>query len=480
MFDRMRAITRKQINRIHDASMDLLKNTGIKFNEAEALEIFKQHGVKVDGNVAFLQEADVLKALETAPPQFVIHARNPANDVAVGNNKLVLAPGYGAPYMVSVDGSRRKGALDDYINLCKLVQTSKYLDVNGFLMIEPADVPSATAHLDMLYSNIVFCDKPFMGSPLSRQCAIDAIEMAAILWGGKENIRNKPIMISIINSLSPLQYSGEMAASLIEFARIGQPCVIAVLIIAGLTGPVTMAGALTIQNAEILAGITLAQLVNPGSPVVYGSTSLPMDMLSGAISIGAPELSQFIAATAQLARFYRIPSRSGGSLTDAQFPDIQAGMESALVLSAAVRSGVNFILHSCGILGSYLSMSYEKFLVDEELCGMFKKLLKPIEVTDDTISLDIIKEAGIGGLYVTHNKTLERCRTEYFLPTIALRQTYDDWVEKGMLRADQRATKLMQERLESYNKPDLDPETERALLAYVKRQKNYPSSGSQK
>jgi trimethylamine--corrinoid protein Co-methyltransferase len=364
MFDGMRAITRRQINRIHDASMDLLKNTGIKFNEAEALRIFKQHGLKVDGNVAFLQEADVLKALETAPTQFVIHARNPANDVAVGNNKLVLAPGYGAPYMVSVDGNRCKGALDDYINLCKLVQTSKYLDVNGFLMIEPADVPSDTAHLDMLYSNIVFCDKPFMGSPLSRQCAIDAIEMAAILWGGKENIRNKPIMISNINSLSPLQYSGEMAASLIEFARIGQPCVIAVLIIAGLTGPVTMAGALTIQNAEILAGITLAQLVNPGCPVVYGSTSLPMDMLSGEISIGAPELSQFISATAQLARFYRIPSRSGGSLTDAQIPDIQAGMESALVLSAAVRSGVNFILHSCGILGSYLSMSYEKFLVD--------------------------------------------------------------------------------------------------------------------
>ena len=135
MFDRMRAITRKQINRIHDASIDLLKTTGIKFNEVEALEIFKHHGVKVDGNVVFLREIDVLKALETAPHQFVIHARNPANDVAVGNNKLVLVPGYGAPYMVSVDGSRRKGALDDYINLCKLVQTSKYLDVNGFLMI---------------------------------------------------------------------------------------------------------------------------------------------------------------------------------------------------------------------------------------------------------------------------------------------------------------------------------------------------------
>ncbi|UCH22374.1 MAG: trimethylamine methyltransferase family protein [Deltaproteobacteria bacterium] len=471
MFDRMRAITRKQVQRIHDASMNLLETTGIRFNHPEALEIFKQHGIKVDGNVAFLKEDDVLKALETAPQQFVIHARRPANDIVVGNGHLALAPGYGAPYIMSLDGSRRKGLTADYINFCKLVQTSDHLDVNGYCMIEPADVPSESAHLDMLFSNIVYCNKPFMGSPGDRQSAIDAIEMASIAWGGKENIRNKPVMISNINSLSPLQFSGEMAASLIEFARYGQPCVIAVLIIAGLTGPVTMAGALTIQNAEILAGITLAQLVNPGNPVVYGSTSLPMDMLSGVISIGAPELSQFVSATAQLARFYRIPSRSGGSLTDAHFPDIQAGMESALILAAAVRSGINFVLHSCGILGSYLAMSYEKFIIDEELCGMFKKLLEPIEVTGDTISLDTIKDVGIGGLYVTHDKTLQRCRTEYFLPKIAIRQTYDDWVDNGMLRADQRATKLMQQRLESYVKPDIDPAIERGLADYVKLRK---------
>jgi trimethylamine--corrinoid protein Co-methyltransferase len=474
----MRAITRRQIHKIHDASMEVLETTGVRFNNSEALEIFKQHGIKVDGSVVFLEEADVIKALESARQQFAIHARNPANDVVIGNDHLVLAPGYGAPYVVSADGSRRKGLLADYIEFCKLVQTSRYLDVNGFLMVEPSDVSSETAYLDMIYANIVFCDKPFMGSPLSRQSAVDTLEMAAIAWGNRENISNNPIMIANITSLSPLQFSDEMAASLIEFARFGQPCVISVLIIAGLTGPVTMAGALTIQNAEILAGITLAQLVNPGTPVIYGSTSLPMDMLSGAISIGAPELSQFVSASAQLSRFYKIPSRSGGSLTDAQYPDIQAGLESALVLSAAVRSGVNFVLHSCGVLGSYLAVSYEKFLVDEELCGMFKKLIQPIEVTNDTISLDTIKEVGIGGFYVTHDKTLARCRSEYFFPQIAIRQTYDSWVENGMLRAEQRAAKMMQARLASYQKPDIDPATQRALAEYVEQRKNSISVGS--
>jgi trimethylamine--corrinoid protein Co-methyltransferase len=172
-----------------------------------------------------------------------------------------------------------------------------------------------------------------------------------------------------------------------------------------------------------------------------------------------------------MARFYGLPSRGGGSLTDAQFPDIQAGMESALLLSAAIQSGVHYILHSCGILGSYLAMSFEKFVVDEELCGMFRKLAKPVEVTDDTISLDIIKEVGIGGLYLTHDQTLARCRTEYFVPHIAVRQTYENWAEDGMLRADQRAAEVVQQRLASYQKPDIDRNTARALLNYVEQHK---------
>jgi trimethylamine--corrinoid protein Co-methyltransferase len=471
MFERMHELTRKQIRMIHDASMDILQNSGIKFNEPEALAIFKKHGIKVDGDVVFLTEADVLKALETAPSQFVIHARNPENDVTIGDDNFVFVPGYGPPFMATKDGNYREGVMEDYHNFCKLIQTSNYLDMNGFLMIEPSDVFPDKAHLDMLYSNMVLCDKAFLGCPTSRQGSIDSLEMAGILWEGKDNIRNKPCLLANITTLSPLQFAGEMAASLIEFARFGQPCAIVALIMAGFTGPVTMAGVLTLQNAEILAGIALTQFVNPGAPIIYGSTSSPIDMKSGVISIGAPEMSQFVSATARMARFYGLPSRGGGGLTDAHFPDIQAGMESALLLSAAIQSGVNYILHACGILGSYLAMSFEKFVVDEELCGMLRKLVKPVAVTADTISLDIIKEVGIGGLYLSHDQTLARCRTEYFVPHIAERQTYEYWAEAGMLRADQRASAVVRERLESYQKPDIDPQTERALQKYVEQRK---------
>lgn len=471
MYDRIHEFTKEQLDRLHGASMRLLGETGIAFNEPEALEIFAQHGVKVDGKKVFLTEQDVRKALGTAPSRFTITARNPARSVAVGEDDFVLAPGYGAPFVTTAEGAQRPATMQDYDNFCKLVQTSKYVDMNGFMMVEPSDVPSATVHLDLLFSSIVLSDKAFMGSPVSRQGAKDALEMAGIVWGGKENIKNKPVMISLINSLSPLQFSDEMTGSLIEFARYGQPCVVAALIMAGSSGPVTMSGVLAVQNAEILAGLTLAQLINPGTPIVYGSTSSAIDMKTGGLSIGAPELSRFVSATAQMARHYGLPSRSGGSLTDAHVPDAQAGLESALALSTAARSGINFVLHSCGILGSYISMSFEKFLVDEELCGMVRRLLRPVEVTDESIDLPMIQKVGIGGQYLTQPKTFKLCRTEFFLPQLANRQNYQGWSDAGKLRADQRATEALQARLARYEKPEIDPAVERALSEYVSRRK---------
>jgi trimethylamine--corrinoid protein Co-methyltransferase len=471
MYDRMHEFTKEQLDRLHNASMRLLGETGIAFNEPEAVEIFARNGIKVDGKKVFLEEKHVRKALETAPSRFTIAARNPAKSVAVGEDDFVLAPGYGAPFVTTAEGVQREATMQDYDSFCKLVQTSKYVDMNGFMMVEPSDVPSGTAHLDMLFSSIVLSDKAFMGSPVSRQGAIDALEMAGIVWGGKENIRNKPVMISLINSLSPLQFSDEMAASLIEFARYGQPCVVAALIMAGSSGPVTLSGVLAVQNAEILAGLTLAQLVNPGTPIVYGSTSSVMDMKTGGLSIGAPELSRFVSATAQMARYYGLPSRSGGGLTDAHVPDAQAGMESALALSTAARSGINFVLHACGILGSYISMSFEKFLVDEELCGMVRSLVRPVEVTDESIDLPMIQKVGIGGQYLTQPKTFKLCRTEFFLPQLANRQNYQGWTDAGKLRADQRAAEALQARLAKYEKPEIDPAVERALSEYVSARK---------
>lgn len=467
MFDRLQTFTKEEMARIHDAAMEILRDVGVAFHEAEALEIFKQHGAKVEGDVVHIDEKMVAAALEGAPSRFQLKGRDPERSVWIGDNDFVLVPGYGAPFIITPEGEKRLGTLDDYNDFCKLVQTSKYLDMNGFLMVEPSDLPPESAHLDMMFSSLTLCDRPFMGSPLSRKAAADAIEMAAIAFGGKERIEKNPVMLPIISVIAPLQYSEEMAGSLIDFARTGQPILVASLVMAGSSGPVTLAGVLALQNAEVLAGLTLAQLVRPGIPFIYGGTSCPIDMKTGALAIGAVENAMLVAGTAQMARYYNLPSRSGGALTDAHFPDIQAGMESAMSLFTAIRSGINFVLHACGILGSFVEMSFEKFLADEELCGMVKKMHQPIDMSDAAIDVAMIKEVGIGGQYLTHPKTFELCRTEFFVPDLIKRQSYDSWKETGGNRLDQEATKVLEQRLESYEKPDIDPGIERDLAKFV-------------
>ena len=256
-----------------------------------------------------------------------------------------------------------------------------------------------------------------------------------------------------------------------KFAEYGQPCIVAPLIMGGASGPIKIAGLLAQQNAEILAGITLAQLINEGAPIIYGSASSITDLKTGSLSIGAPELAQIVSGTAQIARYYSIPSRAGGAITDSHIPDTQAGIESAFALYTAARNGVNFILHSAGILNSYLTMSYEKFLIDEEICGMVKKILRPIEVSDEALSLDIIKEVGIGGEFLSHPKTLELCRTEYYNPLLMFRDNYESWLTRGKKRLDVIAHDRLNERLESYKKPDIGKSLEKDLKNYIEKRK---------
>jgi trimethylamine--corrinoid protein Co-methyltransferase len=464
MFERMTILQKEDFEKIHEATLRVFEDVGIAFHSDKALDVFKKHGIKVDGNKVHFTAQDVDNALKTAPSQFKLYARDPEKSVTIGGNNLVITPGYGSPFIMK-NGEQRPAVLEDYVKFCKLVQTSKYIDMNGMLMGDPSDKDPDTRHLDMLFANIINSDKPFIGSSVSERAAIDSVKMAAIAFD--VDIQDKPVTMGIISSLSPLQYASEMAEACMVYAEHGQVNMIALLSQAGATAPVTLPGLLVTQNAEVLAGIILAQLVRAGSPVIYGSTSTVTDMRTGSLAVGAPELSLIQNATQNIGHYYGLPTRGSGGITDTHGLDFQAGVESTLALSTTIMSGANFILHGCGIVGSYIAMSHEKFLMDEEICGMLRRMMRPLEVTDERIDVDTIKNVGCGGEYLTNPQTFKHCRTEFFMPDLAQRLDYSSWANKGSRDLTQIAEQKLEERLALWEKPAIDPTIEYSLSDYI-------------
>ncbi|MBW2097089.1 MAG: trimethylamine methyltransferase family protein [Deltaproteobacteria bacterium] len=455
------------LDTIHNYSLELLHDTGIKFPSEKALKVFKEHGFRTDGDMVFFEENDIRKALETVPAAFTVKARNLEKDIRIGDNHFVMGPGYGPPFIIGPSGEIRNATLEDVNRFCKLVQTSRYLDFNSSIVVQPNDVPSETAHLDILLATILLTDKPIMGSSISETAAMDSLKLAEIIWGNTK----ESVMISLIDSLSPLQYAAEMVEALMVFAEAGQPLIIHSSCSLGSTGPITIAGSLIISNATNLAGICLAQLINPGTPIVYGLGGSPTDMKTGGYMNASPEDAKHVAIVTALGEYYNIPCRSQGALTESFCLDYQAGMESAMMLTTAALSGVHISLHACGTYGSMLAMSYEKFIADEDLCGAVKELMKPVEFTEDAFAMDMVKNLGTSGNYLMEMHTLKRCRSEFFIPDLGIRTIHSKWLEMDPKDITTRAGKLVDKRLSEYEKPELDLNLEKSLLQYVAQRK---------
>ncbi len=463
-------LDKTSLDRIHAYSLELLHDTGIRFPNEKALAIFKKHGFRVDGSMVYIEEKEIQTALKTVPSAFTLQARNPSRNLRIGENHFVMATGYGTPFIIEPSGEKRNATLADVETFCKLVQTSKYLDFNSAIVVQPHDVPAETAHLDMLLPTLTLTDKPIMGSSASEAAAQDSLQLAQMIWGRLD----KPVMLSLINSLSPLQYTPDSIDALMIYAAARQPLIIHSACMLGSTGPITMAGSLVISNATTLAGICLAQLIKPGTSLVYGLAGSPIDMRTGGYVSVTPEDVKHVAIVGAMGRYYNMPCRSQGALTDSFCLDYQAGMESTVMMAVAALSGVHVSLHACGTSGSLLAMSFEKFIADEDLCGTVKKLMQPIEMTDEAFALDLIKEVGASGNYLAEAHTVKRCRDEFFIPDLISRATHDKWLEMQSQDISARAKNLLEKRLAEYEKPEMDPKLEKRLIQYVTDRKHNP------
>ncbi|GAB6154332.1 glycine betaine--corrinoid protein methyltransferase [Desulfosporosinus burensis] len=453
----------EEIEKIKAASLEILERTGVSIDHTVAREVLLAAGAKVEGERVYFPPKLVMEALAKAPRQFTIHARNPSNNVTVGAGDPVLAPGYGAPYVTLASGLRRKATFVDFIKFAKLSGSSANMGISGGVLVEPSDVAEKDRHKAMLYACLVNSDKPFMGSVTGEKHAKDTLRMAGILFDGEKGILKQPVMISLINTITPLMLDERMVGALIAYAEAGQPVIIASLGIAGATSPTTLAGALALQNTEILAGITLAQTIREGTPVVYGSASSITEMRNGSLSIGAPEGAWIIATAVQIAHSYGLPCRAGGCLTDSKILDLQASYESMMNLQAAGLAGVDFVLHAAGILESYMSMSMEKFMMDDELCSMVRRFLRGTNLDVKDLAVQLIHDVGPGGQFLTSDHTYQNFRTEFWQPTLSNRETYDQWRLNGSLPMLSQAEKRVNEIVDNYEIPYLDKSIERKL-----------------
>ncbi|HLF02818.1 MAG TPA: trimethylamine methyltransferase family protein, partial [Anaerolineales bacterium] len=277
--------------RIHNASMEILENTGIELLDAEALDIFAKAGAKVNVGAGRVwpDRGLVMEAVSRAPASFTLHARNPAKSLVIGGDYIVFSPVGGQAYSTNFERGRRPGTLADLEELIKLTHCFNVLHHGSDTLVEPTDLPANTRHLDATFASLRLTDKTIMGPSRGRVASTDAILLVAFAFGGLDTITQKPVLIGVINVNSPLRFDDWMLGGLITYARSGQANIITPFIAAGAMGPIAMAGAIAQQNAEALVGVALTQLVNPGAPVIYGGFTVDAHMRSGSPSFGTPE-----------------------------------------------------------------------------------------------------------------------------------------------------------------------------------------------
>jgi trimethylamine--corrinoid protein Co-methyltransferase len=469
-------LPREDIETIHETTMRVLEEFGIAFNQDEAVDILERAGCEVDRDalpaplVKFSREF-VMEQIAKAPAEFTVHARNPNHTIVMGGNNMVMAPVYGPPNVQDLDKGRREATLEDFKNFVKLSQVVPDLDSAGGTVVEPNDEPQETRHLDMTYTHLSLSDKTFMGNVVSAENANDSIELASIVFGGREKLAEKPVMLSLINVNSPRLYDTRMLDSLVTYAKARQPLIITPFILAGAMSPVAVGGTLVQQNAEALAGIALTQLISPGTPVVYGSFLSNSDMQSGSPAFGTPESAAALFVSAQLARKYKLPFRSGGGLTSSKVADGQAMWEATMTFWPTFLACTNFVLHAAGWLESGLVSSYEKFVMDLEIVRMMRVFLGGIALDEEGLALDAFEEIGPGGYFFGAAHTMRHFRDAFYRPLIADVQNYVRWEQKGAESADVRANRIWKKWLNEYEQPALEPSIDEELREYIAKRK---------
>lgn len=443
-------LSKDDVERIHGATMEVLSRLGVKVWSPKVLELFRHAGAEVDGktNMVHLPESLVRETIRRAPSEFVMHGRDSRFVLHYGGRRVHFALAGQPVNVVDLEGRVRPGTLRDVEDLSRIADACEHIH-HLARMTTPHDVPVEVHHLHTLWAMWRNSVKATNGYNYGAKKAQETIDMAAIVRGGHDALIRQPFLMGITNPVSPMQLSQDLIEGAMVYAKYRQPMVYAPEAISGASAPATLAGVLVQQNAEVLSGIMVSQLTNPGTPVLYGTVSTVMDMKTGATALGGPEVGLLNLATAQLARYYGLPSRGTGGNTDSKVADIQAGMETMMGVLLAALAGMNFIYDAAGSLEGSLTLSYEKLVLDDEGCALVSRILSGIEVTDETLAVDEICRVGPSASYLGTPFTLTMFRREHFLPALLDRHVREAWAAEGgkdlALVAREKARRILSE-----------------------------------
>ena len=471
-FAPMQALDAEQINLIHEASMELLEDQGIEILGEQALEVFRKGGADVDKQgMVRLDRALVMEAVSQAPETFTARARNPENDLFIGGDAIHFGLVSGAPNVHDAINGRRMGNIEDYKKLVSFGQYFNVLTFFGNQATAPTDLPVNTRHLDTTFINLTLSDKPFFAQGIGAGRALDAANLCAIALGlSLEELKNTPCAMTNININSPRKLDDSMAYGAMQLAILGQPVTVTPFTLMGAMTPATLGAAFVQQNAEALLGITLLQLVRPGTPVIYGGFTSNVDMRSGSPAFGTPENAIANMAGGQLARHYNLPHRTS-ACNASNAVDVQATYETQMALWGAVLGHGNLIYHSAGWLEGGLVASFEKIITDCEMLQHMNRFLQPISINTEEIGLDAMREVGPGGHFFGCEHTKQRYKTAFYQPFLSDWQNHESWLEKGGLDTTSRATVLWQKILEDFVPPPIDAGVKEEMQAYITKRK---------
>ncbi|HCY86826.1 MAG TPA: trimethylamine--corrinoid methyltransferase [Desulfobacteraceae bacterium] len=460
----LEVISRDMFDKIHEASLKNLKETGIQFHSQAAIDLFKQGGARVEGQTVFITEKMVADALATCPSTFEWTARNPEHSVTVGEGFLVQ-PNVGPVFIQDLDHGRRKATMEDYVNVIKICQAGQYVHLNGTIPVDPSDVDSQTKHLHMMAAVLKHTDKPIIGFCFEGEKVRQNLDMVDTAFGGNGFLEDHHCLGVLVNPLTPLGFASETCETIMEYAKRNQITLLAPCIMAGISGPISFLGTAVLQNTELLAGIVLTQLTRPGAPVVYATASTTGHMQTGSFAAGTPEAMLINTPNIQMGNeYYKLPTRTMCGITHAKAIDCQAGYETMMSLLMGVLSGANIGVQCLGTLDALMTLSYEKMIIDQEIISRALRIKQGISATAEDLAVETIQAVGHGGTYLTHPSTVKACRSMWS-PEISDWKSYDAWEASGAEDIVVKANKKVKDILAQAPESLLDPAVEEAVTA---------------